>query len=268
MITKRWQEMLSGRLRKVRWRARRLLCTVLACALMMQGFVSCAGGKFLGIGRGNKYVYEYSMVGPVKSQHMLFQNDSLKVQFSIDDTSVRFRLQNLTGASVRIHWKDVSIGVDNRYSWGMNSSTIYADSGSGRSSVPIPRLGYVEDLVIPSDNVNREGKQWFETDLFQTTDGGQKTTVEAIEKNIGKSIVLNLPLEFGGRIVEYRFVFTVTSVKRIPWSDVRTPSRSVPPTPKEGSAEIEDQVTTGFIVVGLLGFVIFMVSLKKEPVVE
>ena len=230
--------------------------------------MSCAGGKFLGIGRGNKYVYAYSMTDPVKNPMMIFQDDSLKIQFKIDASAIRFQLQNLSRSTMTVQWDKVSLGVDNAYSMVRHSINMYADTVLGRRSVPVPPIGYIQDLMIPVDNVYYDGSAWLISDLFQTTDGGQEQMARTIQNNVGKSIVVLLPLQFGKTIKEYRFQFQIVSVKQILWRDYH-PAKPIPQPPtKKTKIELADEVTTAFIIVGLLGFVAFMVSLKKTPVVE
>ncbi len=160
------------------------------------------------------------------------------------------------------------MGVDQRSSWVKNSVTMYTDSAEQQSSVPIPPQGYIQDLAFPADNVVYDGIQLKETDLFPTTDNDTPSMAQTIAGNVGKSIVLTLPLQFGATTKEYRFEFRIVSVKQILWSDYHPPKRNPPPPPKRTSAQVADQVTTAFIVVGILGFAAFMISLKKSPVVE
>jgi hypothetical protein len=251
-----------------RWRlTKRAISYVLLVVLPSQAFLSCAGGRFLGMGRGNKYVYAYKMTRPVESPLMIFQNDSLKIQFKVGETWIRFQLQNLSQSEMSVQWDKVSLGVDNAYSLVRHTINLYGDTAPGNRSVPIPPLGYIRDLVLPVDNIFFNGSQWEQTDLFQTVDGGKDVMAQTIEKNVGKSIVLNLPLQFGHRLQAYRFEFRIVSVKPILWRDYRPPT-PVPPPPKRTGSDLQDEITTAFIVVGLLGFVAFMVSLKKQPVAE
>ncbi len=252
-----------------RWkRVRRTICFVLSVAFLSEGFVSCAGGRFLSTGKGNKYVYSYAMVAPVKNPRLIFQNDSLKVQFRIDGSAIQFQLQNLSRVNMSILWKDVSIGIENKYLSVRNSLGMYTDTGQIRGSGLIPPLGFVQDLAIPANHVVFEGIQWTEIDLFPTMDMNKKTMADAIAKNVGKLLVLMLPLQFGSVRKEYRFEFKIVSVKRILWKNYRPPKRNPPPPPKQTHVQSADVVTSAIIIAGLLGFVAIMASLKKTPVAE
>jgi hypothetical protein len=247
---------------------KRLICYVLVIVLPSQAFLSCAGGHFLGMGRGNKYAYSYTMTAPVDSPLMIFQDDSLKIQFKIDDSSIRFQLQNLSQSEMAVQWDKVSLGVDHAYSLVRHIINLYADTARGERSVQFPPRGYIRDLVMPVDNIFFDGSKWMQTDLFQTRDGGKDEMKGTIEKNVGKSLALILPLKFGSAPKEYRFQFRIVSVKPVLWRDYRPSLPVPPPPPRQTGADLEDEITTAFIVVGLLGFAAFMISLKKQPVAE
>ena len=253
-----------GRWKKVRYTLSYIVCL----GLLSQCFVSCAGGRFAASGKGNKYVYSYALVTPVRNPRLIFQNDSLKIQFRIDASTIQFQLQNLSHGNISIVWRDASIGVENKFACVRNSLNMYSDTGQIRGSGLIPPLGYVQELAIPAKSVAFDGKQWTESDLLPTTDGNKKATAAAIARNVGTSIVFMLPLQFGSVRREYRFEFKVVSVRQIAWKNYRPPKRNPPPLPKQPRIQNSDVVTSAIIIVGLLGFVGLMASLKKTPVAE
>lgn len=247
--------------------ARRTICYVLLVLLPSEAFMSCAGGRFLGTGRGTKYVYSYTLTYPENSPSMVFQDDSLKIQFNFDASAIRFQLQNLSTSNMMVRWNHVSIGVDNRFSVVRHSVDFYSDSARLSASALVPPTGYILETVIPAENVRFDATQWTERDLFTTTDHGDPAIGRKISENVGKSVVLMLPLQFGNSMADYRFEFQVTAVRPIAWSDYRPPRRNPPGSARTGIS-VGDEITTAFITVGLLGFVAFMVSLKKNPVSE
>ncbi len=248
-------------------RVKRSVCFVLVIALPAEAFFGCAGGRFLGSGRGTKYQYTYALVAPFESSSTLFQDDSIKVQFIIDESAIRFQLQNISSSNLTVHWNRVSVGIDNQYHVVRHSIDFYSDTTRPNVTALIPPAGYVKEIVIPEENVKFDGTSWVETDLFPTTDRGRTAEARKIAQNVGKEIVLLLPLQFGDIERDYRFDFRVVSVTPIAWSDYQPPRRTPPVQPKQ-PLSMGDEITTAFISVGLLGFVAFMVSLKKDPVAE
>lgn len=247
---------------------KRTICYVLLVILPSESFISCAGGRFLGTGRGDKYVYVYEMIAPVKSPQMIFQDDSVRVQFKIDDSAVRFQLENLSHSIVYIQWNRVSLGIDNRFSFVRHSMDFYSDTSWINVSTLIPPGGYILETLAPVANVCFDGTRWVERDLFPTSDGDDTTIAKAIARNVGKPIVLILGLQAGSSQRDYKFEFRVSSVAEIQWKDYRPPKRNPPPQRQRSVVMLADEITAAFIIVGLLGFAAFMVSLKKQPVTE
>ena len=105
-------------------------------------------------------------------------------------------------------------------------------------------------------------------DLLPTTDHRSLQTQQLILKNVGQRISLMLPMMFGSTTKNYKFDFQVDSVKRIPWKEYN-PIKRIPPQPKpEHAFTALDNVTTAVIVVGMLGFSAYVLSLKKNPPAE
>lgn len=235
-------------------------------ALVSQSFASCAGGNFLGIGIGSKYLYSYRMTAPVENRELVFEDGNVKAQFKFDDAAIRFQLQNLSPSDITILWNQVSMGVDNKFTPVRNSITFYLDTVWTVGSETIPPLGYVLEIVIPYHNVRFDGYRWVEQDLLPTTDKNELADV--IMKNLGKSIKLMLPLQIGNEKRSYAFEFVVESVHQIAWKDHQSPRRNPPPIPKIPKTSVTDQVTTAIIAVGLLGFAAYVMTIKKDPISE
>jgi hypothetical protein len=104
-----------------------------------------------------------------------------------------------------------------------------------------------------------------ELDLLPTTDNKSVELRELIKKNIGTRIGLLLPITFGSTAKNYEFDFQVDSVKQIQWKDYEPLQRiPAPPNPRRGVLGL-DNVTTAVIVVGVLGFSAYVLSMKKNP---
>jgi hypothetical protein len=245
---------------------KRAICFLLPVLILSETFVSCAGGSMLGNTKGNKYSYSYKMVDPVGIAPMVFQDNNLKIQFRIDESAISFQIQNLSRSLLGIEWNRVSLGVDNVYTSTRSSAQAYADTTIRNHAVLLHPLEHIQDWVVPVKNVSIVGSQWRESDLFRTTDAGDKAIANAIAANVGKALVLILPLQIGGREKKYRFEFRVITVKKIAWKNYRLPKR-LPPIPQK-SPSYAPELIAAFIAVGVLGFVSFLVSLKKDPLAE
>jgi len=72
-------------------------------------FLSCATTSQFSPGNGNKYQYTYKMVSPLKNSKLMFQDDSIIIQFKFDDAAIQFQLQNISESIVTLDWGKASI---------------------------------------------------------------------------------------------------------------------------------------------------------------
>jgi hypothetical protein len=206
-------------------------------------------------------------VYPTENSDLLFQDDSVIIQFKFDEAAIRFQLQNISESYLAIDWDKASINIQGRYFGIRHISNLYGDTANA-NSILLPPLGYIRDIAIPRDNIYNDGERWMEVDLLPTTDHNSVELQESIKKNIGRRIGLLLPVMFGSAAKNYEFDFLVDSVKRISWKDYEPFQRvPTPPNSKRGILGL-DNVTTAVIAVGILGFSAYVLSVKKSPPVE
>jgi hypothetical protein len=197
----------------------------------------------------------------------MFQDDSIIIQFKFDDAAIQFQLQNISESHITLDWDKVSIGISDRYFGVRHASNFYVDTVRSNSII-MPPLGYLRDVVIPHENVSYDGNKWVEADLLPTVDRRSPSVQAAIKKNVGQKVSLMLPIMFGPTRRNYVFDFQVDAVKQIAWKDF-APIKRMPAPPKpdnKGRAWVN--VTTAVLVVGVLGFSAYVLSIKKNPPTE
>jgi hypothetical protein len=203
----------------------------------------------------------------VNNAQLLFLDDSVIIQFKIDEAAIQLQLQNISESNVTLDWGRASISINGRYFVVRHASNFYNDT-TRSNSIILPPLGYLYDAAIPRDNIYYDGSNWVELDLLPTTDHRSLPLQESIQKSAGERMSLMLPIIFGSTAKNYKFDFQVESVKRIAWKDYvplkRVPS---PPSPRHPATAL-DNVTTAVIVVGVLGFSAYFLSVKKNPAIE
>ena len=186
------------------------------------------------------------------------------VQFRFDDAAIHFQLQNLSDANVSIDLAKAFIRIDQRVYPVCHSLNFYSDTLSRPALVVLPPMGYTLDYLAPRENVYFDGAKWVEKDLLPSTDRNSETLREAIRRQVGESIAVGIPFMAGTTEKNYVFEFQVASVNQIPWSSHQLPKRTPPPPQKESGIFTLDQVTTGIVVAGLLGFSAYLLTLTKD----
>jgi hypothetical protein len=231
--------------------------------------VGCTASSRLQSTQGNKYQYSISMFAPEKSKDMLFRDDQLIIQFRLSNPGIRFQIQNISPTDMRIDWANASIGIHKAYSPVRNISTIYDATAKIPSGQLIPPLGVIRDAILPRGNTYFDGVQWRVDDLLPTTDANERAIMSTIMRQVGGSIDVILPLEFGSDVRTYQFTFSVDSVRQVAWSDYR-PASWLPPQPPVRRLQqgVEDWVTAAILATGFLVILRYVTVAKKTPVVE
>jgi hypothetical protein len=239
---------------------------IVGCAALLCGCAARPSAFSPGV--GNKYAYTYKMSYPVESKDMLFQGDSLLIQFKFDEAAIRFQMQNLSYSDMRIEWDKASISINGEYFSVRHSDNLYSDTAATATvSAFIPPLGYVRDIAIPRKNVAFDGQRWTERDLLPTMDEKSPALQERILKSVGKSVTLLLPVQIGSEKKNYEFEFLVSSVKKIPWQDY-APVKRMPQPPDPPKQHTLEGTTAAIIAVGLLGFTAYVLTISKSPASE
>jgi len=244
----------------------RPLFIVILPALVLGG---CAASSKLESSLGNKYEYSVSMVGPEKSKDMLYRDEQLIIQFRVDEPGIRFQAQNISPDTMRIDWSKATIGGRGLSSPIRTMSTFYDTTKQQPASQILPSLGVIRDVILPRGSIYFDGARWRVDDLLPTTDANTRAMRTIITSLVGSTIEIRLPIECGSDVRPYVFSFSVDSVRQISWSDYRpTPWLPAPPPVKGLRPTSKDNFTTVFIAGGFLGFLQYMMTMNKVPVVE
>ena len=244
---------------------RQLLMLVLS-AIVLAG---CTASSKLQSTLGNKYRYSVSMAGPTQSKDMLYRDEQIMIQFRVDDPGIRFQVQNISPGEMTVDLAKATISVHGVSSPVRITSTLYDTISILPPEVVIPSLGVVREAILPKGNSYFDGIQWRVDDLLPTTDANTHIMRNTILRLVGTTIELRLPIAFGTEQRSYLFTFSVDSVRQIPWSEHHT-APWIPPHPpvKALRPSPENQVTAVIIASSFLGFLKYIMSMEKTPVVE
>jgi hypothetical protein len=209
------------------------------------------------------------MAVPEKSNDMLYRDEQLMIQFRVEDVGIRFQAQNISAEMMKIDWAKATITVHGQSSPIRMMSTFYDTTKTPLASQSLPSLGVVRDVFLPRGNIYFDGTQWRVDDLLPTTDVNTHAMRNTIMKLVGSMMEVHLPVERGSDIRSYTFSFAVDSVRQISWSEHRpAPWIPAPPPVKNMRPTAKDNLTAVFIAGGFLGFLRYMMTVHKTPVVE
>lgn len=154
-----------------------------------------------------------------------FEDDMVRILWSVGSRQISFLLQNKTDYSVKIPWDEAAfvdeVGRSHRV---MHGGVKYTDKDKSQPPTIIVRKGSIEDIVFPTDYVSFESGtrysvgSWVEKPLFLNHDyhGGTYSSLgdfkKTVSKNVGKQIQVLLPIQIQDVINDYIFIFNVDKV--------------------------------------------------------
>jgi hypothetical protein len=178
-----------------------------------------------GVLLGTKYTYEYDLTSPTTTSPMTFEDDIVRIKFSISDKSINFTLTNKTSDVIRILWDDASIVQFGKAHKIMHSGVKYIDRNEAQPATTVPPNSSIDDLALPSDNIYwRDGYYsryssspggWEEHDLFPTNDLNDQGIRQTILSAVGQKVTLYLPIQHQGNTIDYSFEFTIRDINPI-----------------------------------------------------
>jgi hypothetical protein len=153
--------------------------------------------------------YIFTMTKPKVSNDLLYEDNFLKILFSISKRQIGFNLKNKTANPIKIDWNQVSyVDVLGESHKVMHSGVKYIDREKPQSPSVIPPTAKLEDIVFPTDYIYySSGKYggWREIPLFP----------EAPKAKIykGRTFSVFMPLEINGVVKNYLFSFNIEEIE-------------------------------------------------------
>ncbi len=154
-----------------------------------------------------RYWHQYAMVAPVVSYDKAYEDNTIKIRFTIGQKKIFFDLKNISDKEISILWKKAKfINVEGKEFAVANASTAFSQK---RFSPPDQTLKAGEkfrETVIPVKNIKKlERWTWYVYPLFDLED-------ESAYDDKGATFGLYLPMKTDGKTIDYKFRFRVEAV--------------------------------------------------------
>jgi len=149
--------------------------------------------------------YTFVLVKPRQTDGLLFEDEGLKVRFSVSRKAVNFSLTNQTDSAIRIDWNQVSyVDVDGKSHKVFHRGITYKDRDASLPPSIVPPNATFEDVVLPSDYSQSSDVEggYFEQDLLPQAAGATSY--------VGKTISVFAPIEVSGSVKSYLFTLKIT----------------------------------------------------------
>ena len=150
--------------------------------------------------------YVIALVKPREDSDLSFEDESVRLAFSVSEYQIGFAIQNKTATAISIDWNQVAYidpsGGSHRV---IHQGVKYSSSGEMMAPTVVPPTANVTDLIYPSDYVTWDDvlRDWIKRGILAERDQ---------EKHIGESFSAFMPLQINDRKKEYLFTFKIMDV--------------------------------------------------------
>lgn len=122
-----------------------------------------------------------------------------------------FNLTNKTRSSIKIHWDEIGyIDINQRAGRMIHSGVPFADRNKEQAPTVIPRRASVTDHLVPANRLEFVQGTGVVTHFFFNRYYKSFAELNDIAPQyVGREMSILLPLEIGGKIYEYLFIFRV-----------------------------------------------------------
>ncbi len=167
-----------------------------------------------------KRTYIFSMVKPVQSSSLDFEDSTIASHFDVANDRINFSIANKSNHIIKLIWDNASLAVFGRSHQIMHGGVKFIDRGSSSPPSTILPGTQIDDLALPTDNVyyreNYYGNYYFSLPgSWRTTNlllpVGKKKNIS--KQMIGQTLTLYLPIvNENDQNIGYTFEFKVTGI--------------------------------------------------------
>lgn len=160
--------------------------------------------------RSSEGVYKYS-----------FADEKISIYWSILNDEFAFTIHNKTNHALKINWDNVVfIKPDRTISKMVHSGTKYSRINEGQVPTTIPRGTYLEDVLVPAENITYMADNWITLPLLPNTFDSDHELQKAKELE-SSELSIFLPIEIENVPNEYTFHFKIDKVETQTKTDTR-----------------------------------------------
>jgi hypothetical protein len=150
--------------------------------------------------------YVIALVKPRENRDLSFEDEFVRLVFSVSEKQIGFAIQNKTATAITIDWNQLAyIDPSGGSHKVIHQGVKYASSGEMMAPTVVPPTANVSDLIYPADYVTWDDvlHDWVKKSILAERDQ---------EKHIGESFSAFMPLQINEGKKEYLFTFKIIDV--------------------------------------------------------
>lgn len=170
-----------------------------------------------------KYEYNYMLKKPKESTSLNYSDELIRVDFTISQSDIAFKIENKTEKPMKIIWDEASFVNDGEAQKIIHKNVKYIDREKTQAPTVIPPKSFVNEVVQPIDDIRFNtysyGKHyyayWSTKPLFPTSfnyNRSERKQMDALKQLKGKKINVYIPIVYDGQTKDYYFEFEITDI--------------------------------------------------------
>ncbi|MGD0922410.1 MAG: hypothetical protein ABSA70_11685 [Terriglobia bacterium] len=148
-------------------------------------------------------LYVFALAKPRESDNLAYEDDSIRIAFTVVKTQVQFSLQNKTESAIEINWDQAAFidfsGLSHRV---IHTGIKLNDRDKPQAPATVPPTARIEDIVYPADYAEWSGSDWLRKPVVPPAELAYK----------GQTFSVFMPLKINGEVKNYLFTIKVADV--------------------------------------------------------
>lgn len=165
------------------------------------------------------YRLGYTMIEPIQTESMRFEDSVLAIHFSVNENNIRFIMTNKINTPLKLIWDDAAIAVGNSSEKVLRPGMRYIDAGKSQPPSTIPGRSSYREEITPAGNVyfhsaasNFDVSEWKKVPILPNSDYALHAAKLTPDDLKGQIIKVVLPFQLDGKEKFYTFAFKVSEV--------------------------------------------------------
>lgn len=156
--------------------------------------------------------YRFTMLKPISTDEMSFDDASLSFKFSIDPKGIACSIRNKTADPISVNWNVISyVDSSGDAHKVMHSGIRLMDKEAPQTPTLIPPTARINETLFPTDYIVSGSEGLSQKPVWPDT--GYVSKDESHLKTLeGSTFSIFMPIEVGGKTKNYSFVFKIVSV--------------------------------------------------------
>jgi hypothetical protein len=150
--------------------------------------------------------YKLALAKPTPSDSLEFSDDNISLDFALSKTALNFVLKNKGDAPIKVDWNTISfVSTEGTAQGVIHNGVKLIDRTAVKAPSMVPPRAKIDDAITPVENIELVESEWITHPLLPAGPTGLKAA--------GQEFSVFMPLEIGGTVKNYNFVFKIISAE-------------------------------------------------------